>query len=274
MWLGARLERTVTAPRRRRTVAPRLQLQIAGCSHVGKVRTTNEDRLVIEPRLGLCAVLDGMGGQLAGDVAAQLAADTVRTVVQQRAGELAPRELLEDALNTASAAVFSQANERRECRGMGTTIVAGLLVEPAHGPAHIVIAHAGDSRAYLLRDGELQQLTRDHTVAEEWIAAGWLRREDADRHYGKHILARNLGMLATAAPDVVELALEPGDRLLLCSDGLHGMASAEAMQRALAAAARPGRIAHALIELALRGGGGDNISAIVIAGGQPPSGAG
>src|SRR5262245_2114191 len=164
-------------------------MRIAGDTNVGKVRTTNEDALIVEPRLGLYAVLDGMGGANAGDVAAQLARDTIRDFVLHRRVTLAPLQLLEAAILAASTAVHLAAQHQRERHGMGTTVVACLIVDPRN----VVIGHVGDSRAYLLRDGRLQSLTRDHTIVEEMVARNLLTAEEAARHPYKNVLSRNLG---------------------------------------------------------------------------------
>jgi len=235
-------------------------MRVAGDSHVGKVRTTNEDALIVEPRMGLYAVLDGMGGASAGDVAAQLARDTIRDFVLHRRLTLAPRALVEAAIVAGSTAVFTAAQHHRERQGMGTTVVACLVVDPTH----VVIGHVGDSRAYLLRGGRLQTLTRDHTVVEELVDRGLLAPEEAERHPYKNVLSRNLGARADARVDTLELELRPDDRLLLCSDGLYGYASAEAIQYLLGSGDAPEHVARDLIELALRGGGGDNVSTIVL----------
>lgn len=235
-------------------------MRVAGDTHVGKVRTTNEDALIVEPRVGLFAVFDGMGGANAGDVASQLARDTVRDFVLHRRAALAPRVLLEAALVAASSAVFTAAHKHREHHGMGTTAIACVIVDPKHA----VIAHVGDSRAYLLRDSRLQALTRDHTIVEDLVDRGLLAAEEAERHPYKNVLSRNLGSKAEARVDVLEFELRPGDRVLLCSDGLYGYASAEAIQYLLGSGDAPEHVARDLIELALRGGGGDNVSTIVI----------
>jgi protein phosphatase len=240
-------------------------IRFAGDSHVGKVRTTNEDTLILEPRLGLYAVLDGMGGANAGDVASQLARDTIRDFVLHRRVTLAPRALIEAAIAAGSAAVFGEAQRHRERHGMGTTVVACLVIDPQH----VVIAHVGDSRAYLLRDGRLQALTRDHTIVEELVERGVLSAEEAERHPHKNVLSRNLGAKPETRVDGLELELRPGDRLLLCSDGLYGYASAEAIQYLLGSGDAPQHVARDLIELALRGGGGDNVTTLVIDG--PPA---
>jgi hypothetical protein len=137
-------------------------------------------------------------------------------------------------------------------------------------PQHVVIAHVGDSRAYLLRDGRLQALTRDHTIVEELVERGLLAAEEAERHPYKNVLSRNLGARPETRVDCLELELRPGDRLLLCSDGLYGYASAEAIQYLLGSGDAPEHVARDLIEIALRGGGGDNVSTLVI---EAPPGA-
>lgn len=235
-------------------------LRAAGDTHVGKVRRNNEDALLVEPRLGLYAVLDGMGGAKAGEVASRTAREAIRDFVAARRGALLPRQLLEQAIAAGGAAVHRAAKANREQHGMGTTAVACLISE--HGRA--VIAHCGDSRAYLLRGGRLQALTRDHTIVEELVARGLLAAEEAGRHPHKNVLSRNLGARAETRVDVLELEIQAGDRLLLCSDGLYGFAPTEAIQYLLGSGDAPDHVCRDLIELALRGGGGDNVTAVVI----------
>lgn len=240
-------------------------LRIAGDTHVGKVRSVNEDAMIVDHQLGLYVVFDGMGGANAGDVASQTARDAVLAFVRDGRELRQPRQLLEAALQYGSAAVHSAAQRSRELHGMGTTVVACMLVEPAHA----IIAHVGDSRAYLLRQGRLQALTRDHTIVEELVARGALPAEDAERHPYKNVLSRNLGAKPETRVDVIELDIRPGDRVLLCSDGLYGYASADAMQYLLGSGDAPDTVARDLIDLALRGGGGDNVSTIVIEAPEP-----
>jgi protein phosphatase len=215
-----------------------------GETHCGHVRESNQDVIIVEPDLGLYAVLDGMGGANAGDVAARMAAQEIVAFFRRksRIRRRSPHQLLELALHTAAVQVFTAANERPDYRGMGTTVVACLVVDPTRA----VIGHAGDSRAYLLRDGQLTALTRDHTGAP-------------------HMLTRNLGRAYGVVPDVLELALKPGDRLLLCSDGLYGGAPMAAIRRVLGSSAAPERVAHQLVARVLKGDAADNVSAVVIA---------
>jgi protein phosphatase len=233
-------------------------LSAGGETHRGHVRETNQDIIVVEPRLGLYAVLDGMGGHRAGGVAARMAGtamvDILRTAPPSWWQQ--PRALLRGILSEAAVTVHAAAQQRRAYEGMGTTVVACLIVEPRR----VVICHAGDSRAYLLRDRELVALTRDHTVAQQLMDSGARRIPKAARH----TLTRNLGAYPGVAATGHEQELQPGDRLLLCSDGLYRGASINAIRRVLGADEAPDRIAKQLVELVLRGKAYDNVSAVVI----------
>jgi len=242
------------------TSSPSLSMRIAGDTNVGKVRTTNEDSMILEPKYGLYAVLDGMGGANAGDIASQMARDAIREFVIARRGNAPARQLLEAAIQAGSAAVFAASQANRERHGMGTTVVACLLVDQKH----LVVGHVGDSRAYLLRQGRLQALTRDHTIVEELVDRGLLTPDEAERHPYKNVLSRNLGARPETRVDIVDVELVPGDRVMLCSDGLYGYASTEAIQYVLGSGDDPQHVARDLIELAMRGGGGDNVSTIVL----------
>jgi serine/threonine protein phosphatase PrpC len=237
-----------------------LALRVHGATHTGNVREGNEDAHVLDRELGLYAVLDGMGGAMGGDVASAKARDVIHAYVKSKRQAMAPRDLMAAAIGAASAAVFEEAKSRRDRKGMGTTVVACLLVDERRA----VIAHVGDSRAYLLREGRLQQLTRDHTIVAELLEKGAISPEDAAHSAYKSVLSRNLGNKPEARPDVVEIALQAGDRLLLCSDGLYGYASGEAVLHLLGGGEGPEQVTRDLIEAALRGGGGDNVTTIVL----------
>jgi serine/threonine protein phosphatase PrpC len=187
--------------------------------------------------------------------------------VTARRGTLPPKQLLEQALCAGGTAVHSAAQSHPELHGMGTTVVACLVLDSGRA----VISHVGDSRAYLLRDARLQPLTRDHTIVEELVARGLLAPEEVARHPYKNVLSRNLGSRAETRVDLLELTILGGDRIMLCSDGLYGYASAEAIQYVLGSGDAPAHVCRDLIELALRGGGGDNVSTLVLE--APPSAA-
>lgn len=247
------------------TTSPLFGFRVAGDTNVGKVRTTNEDSLIVDRTRGLFVVLDGMGGANAGDIASQTARDAIHEFTVRNQRTLDPKALLQRAVQHGAGVVHAAALASPEHEGMGTTVVACLIVDSARA----IIAHVGDSRAYLLRNGRIQSLTRDHTIVEELVGRGLLSREEAERHPYKNVLSRNLGAKPEARIDVLELEIKPGDRIMLCSDGLYGYASAEAIQYVLGSGDEPDHVARDLIELALRGGGGDNVTAIVIE--TPPS---
>lgn len=242
------------------TTSPLSGFRIAGDTNVGKVRTTNEDAMIVDRMRGLYVVLDGMGGANAGDVASQTARDAIHDFAVRNQLTLDPKALLQRAVQHGAGVVHAAALASPEHEGMGTTVVSCLVVDATRA----IIAHVGDSRAYLLRNGRIQALTRDHTIVEELVGRGLLSREEAERHPYKNVLSRNLGAKPEARIDVLELEIRPGDRILLCSDGLYGYASSEAIQYVLGSGDEPEHVARDLIDLALRGGGGDNVTAIVI----------
>jgi serine/threonine protein phosphatase PrpC len=239
-----------------------MRVMLTGAAETDQAgRENNEDEFVLEPELGLFAVLDGMGGHEAGEVAAQLAKKTVVDFIRRHAHDrrFSRRERLECAIAQAAAEVHS-AGQLPENFRMGTTIVACLI--EATGAA--LIAHAGDSRAYLWRRGELQPLTRDHTLAQAKFDAGTLQPDDPDARAYRGVLTRNLGELPTTEADFVELSLHPDDRLLLCSDGLYESVAPEALWRVLGSPALAAEMVRTLIELALAAKAGDNVTALVV----------
>jgi PPM family protein phosphatase len=216
---------------------------------IGLHRKTNEDTFVVQPPL--YAVCDGMGGANAGEVASGLAAETL-------AGEVAGGTPLHAAAEAANAAVFQRAHDNLEQTGMGTTLTAFVLEGDTARFAHI-----GDSRAYLLRDGDLRQVSDDHSLVGEMVRDGRLTEEEAAVHPHRSILSRALGTEPQARIDEFTQGLLPGDVLLLCSDGLSGPVSADAIRVALTRS-DPQEAAERLILEARRQGGPDNITAVVV----------
>jgi PPM family protein phosphatase len=216
---------------------------------IGLHRKTNEDTFVVTPPL--FAVCDGMGGAQAGEVASGLAAETLAAAVADGRPLLAAAE-------QANAAVFQRANDDIDHSGMGTTLTAVVLVGDT---GHFV--HIGDSRAYLLRDGALEQLSDDHSLVGEMVRDGRLSEEEAASHPHRSILSRALGTEPLARIDEFEVDLRAGDVLLLCSDGLSGAVPAEAISKALGRA-DPDDAAAKLIAEARKHGGPDNITAVVL----------
>lgn len=220
------------------------------CSEVGLVRQINEDSKCHQPPL--FAVADGMGGHSAGDVASALA-------IEELISELTKTDSLSGAVRAANRAIFLKAAANPKLAGMGTTITALLATKDS-----AQIAHVGDSRAYLLREGELSRLTQDHTVVNRLVQQGRLAKEDADRHPQRSYLERALGIDSDVEVDVHVLDLSPGDRVLLCSDGLFGMIDDDLIDQVLTAERDPQRAAERLCEEAIHAGGNDNVTTIVI----------
>jgi PPM family protein phosphatase len=227
-------------------------------SDIGLHRKTNEDTYVVQPPL--YAVCDGMGGANAGEVASGLAAETL-------AAEVARGTPLHQAAEAANAAVFQRAHDNIEQTGMGTTLTAFVLEGSSARFAHI-----GDSRAYLLRDGELRQVSDDHSLVGEMVRDGRLTEDEAAVHPHRSILSRALGTEPKARIDEFVEELLPGDVLLLCSDGLSGPVPAAAIKLALTRS-DPQAAAERLILEARKGGGPDNITAVVVHFDEGPHGA-
>ncbi len=238
--------------------------QIAGLSDTGLRRELNEDNLIMleaDPPCGLYVVADGMGGHDSGEVASQL---TVQTI-QQHFMEHTPipsasvEEWLKSAVMAANQMVLAKQGNRTEEKKMGSTLVMALVME---GQAHI--ANVGDSRAYLLNSAGIQQISVDHSLVERLVQIGQLSREEARTHKQKNVIYSTIGDKPDMEIGLYQVKLQPGDRLLLCSDGLSGMLTDEeilAISRnypELAAACK------ALIEAAKMAGGHDNITAIMV----------
>jgi serine/threonine protein phosphatase PrpC len=245
-----------------------IALRYAARSDVGLVRNNNQDSGYAGPHL--LVIADGMGGHAGGDVASSLAI-----------GELAPLDAEShgaDALGHLSQAVYAahrelldRVSQEPNLTGMGTTITALLRTG-----ARLALAHIGDSRAYLLRDGELVQITRDHTFVQRLVDDGRLTPEEAEQHPQRSVLMRVLSdVVDDVEPDLSMREARIGDRYLLCSDGLSGVVSFETLRDTLAAGKDPAATCEQLVQLALRGGAPDNVTCIVAdvveATGGPPT---
>lgn len=220
---------------------------------VGCVRDHNEDSLLVAPPL--FAVADGMGGHAAGEVASEIAI----TVLGEKAPHTPDAAALGRAVEDANRAVILAANEKRGRAGMGTTITAAVLQKD-----RLVIAQVGDSRAYLLHQGRLQQLTRDHSLMADMIEAGRLTPEEARTHPNRSVITRALGSDPRMVPDLYEITVETGDRLLLCTDGLSSMVEDSAIESTLARTRDPQRCASMLVNEAIAAGGYDNVTVVVV----------
>jgi serine/threonine protein phosphatase PrpC len=224
-----------------------------GLSHRGRRRRHNEDAYVVQPPL--FAVADGMGGAKAGEVASALAADAVQESGNDgESGEARVAALIEEA----NRRVFRRASEDREASGMGTTMTVALVEGD-----EVAIGHVGDSRAYLIRDGRLEQLTDDHSLVAELVRSGKLTPEEAETHPQRSVITRALGTEADVDVDTFSVRSAPGDLFLLCSDGLTSMVDDETILDAVERnRAHLEEAAKALVNAANRGGGEDNITVV------------
>jgi protein phosphatase len=232
-----------------------VRLDVAVATDVGRVRqgSVNEDSYVVDTDGDLVAVADGMGGHRAGEIASATAVEALRAAVGSG-------QALRDAIESANAAVYGKSLSDERLHGMGTTVTAGTL---AAGDTFIV-GHVGDSRAYLLHDGTVRQVTTDHSLVEELVRQGRITREDAAVHPQRNVVTRALGTDPTVDVDVHVLEVRPGDRLLLCSDGLTSMVHEDEIVGVLRREPDAARAAQQLVERANAGGGEDNITVIVV----------
>ncbi|MGH7503509.1 MAG: Stp1/IreP family PP2C-type Ser/Thr phosphatase [Longimicrobiales bacterium] len=236
-------------------------MESSSASDRGLVRANNEDAVLDRPDASLWAVADGMGGHAAGEIASRLAIEALERDLNEnppRSGGLV--DWLRRSFTSANSAIRAHGKAIAETRGMGTT----LTVFAASNAARGIIAHVGDSRAYLLRSGEIEQLTRDHTWVQERIDAGLLTATQAREHPFASVLTRVLGMDSAVTPDVIEVQIEPDDRILLCSDGLTGMVPIEDIIGVINTDAPLDSVVGALVDAAKSKGGLDNISIVIL----------
>ena len=229
-------------------------------SDPGKIRASNEDSYIANPKSAIFLVADGMGGHAAGEIASQLAASTVEEVLSGGDSEFPPQELLQFAVQKANADVFETQRVRPECRGMGST----LTVLVFRGNQYHV-AQVGDSRAYLLRSGILNQLTQDHSLVWPLYKSAIISKEDIARHPQKNLITRSIGTQPQVEADLQAGDALAGDVYVLCSDGLTDVLSDQEIQNLLTGNNRnPQELSAMLVDAANAGGGPDNITAIVI----------
>ncbi|MEC1263540.1 protein-serine/threonine phosphatase PrpC [Bacillus subtilis] len=232
----------------------------------GKIRQHNEDDAGIfkgKDEFVLAVVADGMGGHLAGDVASKMAvkamgekwneAETIPTAPSD-----CEKWLIEQILSVNSK-IYDHAQAHDECQGMGTTIVCALFTGKT-----VSVAHIGDSRCYLLQDGDFVQVTEDHSLVNELVRTGEISREDAEHHPRKNVLTKALGTDQSVSIDTRSFDIEPGDKLLLCSDGLTNKVEGTELKDILQSDSAPQEKVNLLVDKANQNGGEDNITAVLL----------
>lgn len=241
-------------------------MEIWGCSHIGRVRETNEDSYWIwcEQDRGFLVVADGMGGHQAGEVASGMVIQTLWEHLEGVLREfplLSTKEwlnLLLEGIEKCNYKVYQAALAEAGYAGMGTTVTAALVIRD-----QLLLAHVGDSRLYLYRQGRLQLLTRDHSLVQELVDEGLVNPEEAQFHPRRHILTRAVGTDECVEVDTLIISLEPQDLLLLCTDGLTNSVTAAEIEETLGRLGSLAARGQALLDLANARGGEDNVTVIL-----------
>jgi serine/threonine protein phosphatase PrpC len=242
-----------------------LNLEAAARTHVGLLRVSNQDHFGIDAELGLYVVCDGMGGAAGGEVASFLAVETFLAIARQ---EIQSSTLLngagsslalQRAVAAANRAVLARAHWDTIYRGMGSTLVAARITAGT-----LCVINLGDSRAYLVRDGHATQLTQDHSFVAESVRLGTMAAAEAETSPLQSVITRAIGVEPDARPDLYEVALQPGDRLLLASDGLTRHVLLGELAEVVSVAPSADDACDLLVDLALRRGGSDNITCVVV----------
>ena len=243
-------------------------MQLAGLTNRGRERVRNEDNFFLKADSGfaLLAVADGMGGHRAGNVASGLAVSTAEQLWDDldRTVPLMPekaRAIMSTLILEANKLIFDEADHSSARQGMGTTLTSGLLYDN-----HLTISHIGDSRAYLVHDGKIKLLTRDHSLLEQLIESGQVKPEDANNHPQRHVLTRALGTSLDPEIDITELDLEEGSILLFCTDGLTNLVNDNEILSLSLEMSDPHSLVESLIDLANSRGGYDNITVVIAIG--------
>jgi protein phosphatase len=247
-------------------------LEIASATHTGMVRSHNEDAIASDGEIGLAVLADGMGGYNAGEVASGIAVALIGSELKQAVaktslhslpqadGDLQAIRLLKAVIAKSNTSIYQSANSQPQYAGMGTTLVVTLFRDN-----RLSVAHIGDSRLYRLRDDQLEQVTRDHSLLQEQIDSGMLTKEAARKAQNKNLVTRALGIEPEVEPEIHTYDVRPGDIYLLCSDGLNDMVEDEDIELTLnAMGANLPLAASQLVQMANDNGGRDNVSVILI----------
>jgi PPM family protein phosphatase len=259
--------------------APTLTIEARGITDVGRRRNHNEDALLVDEQLGLFIVADGMGGHAGGGTASRLAVETIQATVRhareaepeafaarsERVDESPVPDVLREAVEEACAVIYRTAQGDPELAGMGTTVTAALV------DGHVAyVAHVGDSRCYLVRDGRIYQVSEDHSLVNEQLKAGAISPDEAKHSRFKNIITRSVGFEQQVQVDLMGLELEPGDAIVICCDGLSNLVDDPEIL-SIVGESTIDLAPERLVALANDRGGDDNISVIVVRANEPPA---
>jgi protein phosphatase len=249
-----------------------MEVSAHGLTHVGRQRQHNEDAFLVESNAGLFLVADGMGGHAAGEIASRIAVDSISEFILHTKEDdgtwphaydehyTRTTNRLMAALRMANQRVLEAMKKDARLRGMGTTVVACMADDEK-----MSVAHVGDSRAYLIREGQLSRITNDHSWVFEQVQAGMLTEAEAEKHPLRNVITRALGGALQVTPDASEISAQKGDVFLLCSDGLTGMVPETEILRVVTANASDlQKACQQLIDAANERGGLDNVTAVLV----------
>ncbi|NLD35515.1 MAG: serine/threonine-protein phosphatase [Desulfatiglans sp.] len=249
-------------------------IKSSGITDVGLKREGNEDSFSVDDSLGLYIVADGMGGHLAGEIASHISVDIINRSYKRWLEEDASADDIyggpDDSLSRegnyilggirlANRVVYEMALEKKQYQGMGTTVVVLLVT-----PSMIIAANVGDSRIYMLRDGEIEMLSKDHTIVAEQVALGMMTEEDASLSSMKHILTRNLGSSESVEPEIYEIDPSGNDRFVICSDGLTDLMNDEEIREMIEDSIDPENLCRNFIRTVLDRGAHDNTTIVSV----------
>lgn len=228
-------------------------------SDKGLKRSSNQDSFLIDERLGVFIVADGVGGHMGGEVASALAVETVREVLAHpKAQQFSPKEVLYQAYQQASHRIFDRASQEPNLNGMGTTMVMGYI-----RGSKVYVANVGDSRCYFYRKPYVWQLTEDHSLINDQVRLGLLTEQQAKSTIAKNVITRSVGFERDVYPDIIEREISQGDTLIFCSDGLTGMVNDELICKILNENPMD-KTVPMFIQQALAHGGDDNVTVLVL----------
>jgi protein phosphatase len=237
----------------------RMKINVWCQTDKGLRRDSNQDSFLVNEEMGLYIVADGMGGHSGGEVASALAVKSAEEIIRQRDQlGLSPRDLVTKAFEEASRKIFEKASQENRLAGMGTTMVLCL-----HDGDSVFIGNVGDSRAYLFRLPHLWQMTEDHSLLNEQLRAGIINDEQAKSFASRNVITRSVGYEQEVQVDVIERPLQPGDCILICSDGLSSLVNDQTICEILKRTPSE-KIVEACIERALANGGDDNVTVLFI----------
>ena len=241
-------------------------MKIWSMTDVGLVRKDNQDAYAVKQDTPsghtICVVCDGMGGVHGGEIASAVAADSFMQYAEdmlRREPKSDAAQVLREAAAYANLKVYDRAFRDESCRGMGTTLVAALV-----RPEDAAVVNIGDSRCYWLADGQLQQVTRDHSLVQSMVDRGLITEDEARSHPRKNVIMRAVGLERTIRSDIFRLDIRPGDALLLCSDGLSNLVDAGEMESLLLASSDDDAVCRELLRMALDRGAPDNVTLALV----------